>query len=182
MWRAFLFDEPELARYLEIGRRHKARLVRDAATLIDELRAGRNELGTITDVRARLAAFRALDLDPRRAEQRKAEAEERAQVEASRTRRGRGGARRACRGPRGAISRGAGSTTASRTARCSQKLDAAPITAAQIAALDELRRPRATTNARSRCRALARLRSSSGLVELEADASSASSLGVRDDD
>ena len=47
MWRAYLFDEPELVRYLDIGRRHGSRLVRDAAALIDELRAGRNELGTI---------------------------------------------------------------------------------------------------------------------------------------
>ncbi|HUS32488.1 MAG TPA: hypothetical protein VMZ53_28500, partial [Kofleriaceae bacterium] len=67
MWRAFVFDEPELARYLEIGSRHKSRLVRDAAKLIAELRNGRNTLGTIGDVRARLAAFRALELDPRRA-------------------------------------------------------------------------------------------------------------------
>jgi suppressor of fused-like protein len=86
MWRAFLFDEPELVRYLDIGRRHKARLVRDAAALIDELRGGRNELGTITDVRAHLDAFRALDLDPRRAEQRKAEADARAKAEAHRER------------------------------------------------------------------------------------------------
>ncbi len=65
MWRAYLFDEPELDRYLEIARVHAARLVRDAAKLIDELRGGRNTLGTIKDVRAWLAEFRALDLDPR---------------------------------------------------------------------------------------------------------------------
>lgn len=65
-WRAYLFDEPELPRYLEIARAHAAQLVRDAAQLIGELLAGRNELGTITDVRGWLAAFRALDLDPRR--------------------------------------------------------------------------------------------------------------------
>ena len=82
MWRAYLFDEPELARYLEIGRRHKARLVRDATSLIDELRGGRKELGTIRDMAAHLAAFRALDLDPRRAEERKREADERAAAEA----------------------------------------------------------------------------------------------------
>ncbi|MEP6860292.1 MAG: suppressor of fused domain protein [Deltaproteobacteria bacterium] len=81
-WRAYLFDEPELARYLEIGRRHKARLVRDAVTLIDELRAGRKQLGSIADIQAHLAAFRALDLDPRRAEARKREADERAAAEA----------------------------------------------------------------------------------------------------
>jgi photosystem II stability/assembly factor-like uncharacterized protein/tetratricopeptide (TPR) repeat protein len=75
MWRAYLFDEPELARYLEISRRHAARLVRDAAKLIDELREGRNELGTIKDVRAHIAAFRALELDPRRAGQREVEAD-----------------------------------------------------------------------------------------------------------
>jgi photosystem II stability/assembly factor-like uncharacterized protein len=74
MWRAYLFDEPELGRYLELGRRHKAGLVRDAAALIDALLAGRNELGTITDVRARLAVFRDLDLDPRRASQAEARA------------------------------------------------------------------------------------------------------------
>lgn len=84
MWRAFLFDEPELARYLEIGRRHRSRLVRDAAALIDELRDGRNELGTIRDVRSHLAAFRALDLDPRRADARRIEAAAKQQAEASR--------------------------------------------------------------------------------------------------
>ena len=82
VWRAYLFDEPELARYLEIGRRHKARIVRDATSLIDELRAGREQLGTIADMRGHLAAFRALDLDPRRAEERKREADERAAAEA----------------------------------------------------------------------------------------------------
>jgi photosystem II stability/assembly factor-like uncharacterized protein len=66
MWRAFLFDEPELPRYLDVARRHDARLVRDAAATIDELRADRNTLGAIADVRGRLAEFRALDLDPRR--------------------------------------------------------------------------------------------------------------------
>jgi photosystem II stability/assembly factor-like uncharacterized protein len=84
MWRAYLFDEPELARYLEIGRQHAARLVRDAARLIDELRGGRNELGTIADVRAWIAGFRALDLDPRRADQRRVEAEARARADAAR--------------------------------------------------------------------------------------------------
>ena len=84
LWRAFFFDEPELPRYLEVGRRHAARLVRDAAALIDELLAGRNELGAIRDVRAHLAELRALDLDPRRASARKAEAEARARAEAAR--------------------------------------------------------------------------------------------------
>jgi tetratricopeptide (TPR) repeat protein len=65
MWRAFFFDESELARYLDIGARHKSRLVRDAATLIEELRDGRNTLGSIKNMRARLASFRALALDPR---------------------------------------------------------------------------------------------------------------------
>jgi len=82
MWRAYLFDEAELARYLEIGRRHKARVVRDAVALIDELRTGRKQLGAISDMHAHLAAFRALDLDPRRAEARKREADERAAAEA----------------------------------------------------------------------------------------------------
>jgi photosystem II stability/assembly factor-like uncharacterized protein len=83
-WRAFCFDEPELGRYLEIARHHSARLVRDAARLIDELLAGRNELGTIKDVRAHIEAFRALDLDPRRADARRAEAEARSKLEAAR--------------------------------------------------------------------------------------------------
>ena len=84
MWRAFLFEEPELARYLEIGRRHRARLVRDAAALVDELRAGRDELGAIHSMRERLAEFRALDLDPRRAAQRQVEADARAKQQATR--------------------------------------------------------------------------------------------------
>lgn len=84
MWRAYFFDEPELPRYLEIGRRHRARLVRDAAALIDSLLAGRNELGSIEDMHAHLAAFRALDLDPRRAGARKAEADARAVVDEER--------------------------------------------------------------------------------------------------
>ncbi|HEY4176084.1 MAG TPA: suppressor of fused domain protein [Kofleriaceae bacterium] len=78
MWRAYLFDEPELDRYMRIALVHPARLVRDAAKLIEELRSGRNTLGTITDVRAWLAEFRALDLDPRRAAAREAEAVEKA--------------------------------------------------------------------------------------------------------
>lgn len=81
MWRAYLFDEPELARYLEIARRHKARVVRDAAVLVDELRAGRKQLGKIADMPALRAAFNALDLDPRRAEERKREAAERLAAE-----------------------------------------------------------------------------------------------------
>lgn len=84
MWRAYLFDEPELPRYVELGRQHKAGLVRDAATLIDELLSGRNEVGTIHDMRARLAAFRALDLDPRRADARRIEAEARAVLDDAR--------------------------------------------------------------------------------------------------
>jgi tetratricopeptide (TPR) repeat protein len=66
LWRAFWFEEPELARYLEVARAHRAGLVRDAATLVDELLAGRNQLGAIDDVRAHGAAFRALGLEPRR--------------------------------------------------------------------------------------------------------------------
>jgi photosystem II stability/assembly factor-like uncharacterized protein len=84
MWRAYLFDEPELVRYLDIGHRHRARLVRDSARLIDELREGRNELGPIKDVAGHLAAFRALDLDPRRAEVRRAEMEAKTKAAASR--------------------------------------------------------------------------------------------------
>lgn len=87
MWRAFFFDEPELEQWLEVGRSHRARLARDAARLIDELRAGRNQLGKIADVRRWLARFRALDLDPRRAAAREAEAEAAARLERERTER-----------------------------------------------------------------------------------------------
>jgi hypothetical protein len=66
LWRAFWFEEPELVRYLEIARAHRAGLVRDAAILVDELLGSRNQLGAIDDVRARRAAFRALGLEPRR--------------------------------------------------------------------------------------------------------------------
>jgi hypothetical protein len=59
LWRAFFLDEPELPHYLELARVHDAMLVRDAARLVDELRGGRNDLGAIADVRARVAAFRA---------------------------------------------------------------------------------------------------------------------------
>jgi hypothetical protein len=87
MWRAYLFDEPELERYLDVGRAHPGRLARDGAKLIDELRAGRTTLGKIKDWPARLARFRGLDLDPRRAEAREAEkqaAAERAAAERAR--------------------------------------------------------------------------------------------------
>lgn len=87
MWRAFFFDEPELEQWLEVGRAHRARLARDAARLIDELRAGRNQLGKIGDVGRWLSRFRALDLDPRRAAARAAEAEAAARVERERTER-----------------------------------------------------------------------------------------------
>ena len=70
MWRAYLFDEPELEDYLVAGRRHAGRLARDGARLIDELRAGRQVLGKHSNWSERLAKFRALDLDPRRAEAR----------------------------------------------------------------------------------------------------------------
>jgi photosystem II stability/assembly factor-like uncharacterized protein len=74
MWRCYLFDHPHLETYLAIGRAHEALLVRDAAALIDRLLGGENTLGSIGDMRAHLARFRALDLDPDRAEARAAEA------------------------------------------------------------------------------------------------------------
>ena len=138
MWRAFLFDEPELARYLEIGRRHRARLVRDAARLVDELRAGRSSLGTIRDVRAYLAAFRALDLDPRRAEQRQAEAAARARADAARRLEAIGELDRTP--PAGWTElawKWLGDGVAHRALL--ERLDRVPAIAAQIAALDELR-------------------------------------------
>lgn len=74
MWRTFLFGEPELDAFLAVGRGHAARLVRDAAALIEELLAGRNELGTLFHVRHFIERFQALDLDPRRAAVRAGEA------------------------------------------------------------------------------------------------------------
>ncbi len=65
LWRAFWCDESELASYLAMARSHRARLVRDAAALVDELAAGRNELGAIRDVRSHVAAFRAGTVTPR---------------------------------------------------------------------------------------------------------------------
>lgn len=72
-WRAYLFDEPELSQYLDVCREHRARIVRDAAKLIDELRGGRTSLGRIKDWPRLLSRFRALDLDPRRAAEREEE-------------------------------------------------------------------------------------------------------------
>jgi photosystem II stability/assembly factor-like uncharacterized protein len=138
MWRAYLFDEPELAPYLEIGRCHKSLLVRSAATLIDELVAGRNELGTIKDMRAHVARFRALDLDPRRADARKAEGEAKAKADASR----HGDVvAELDRAPRGAWSDLAWRWLADGVAHRAllQRLNTAPELASQIAALDELR-------------------------------------------
>jgi photosystem II stability/assembly factor-like uncharacterized protein len=138
MWRAFLFEEPELAQYLEIGRRHHARLVRDAAKLVDELRAGRNELGTIRDVAAHLSAFRALDLDPRRAEQRKLETEARTKLESARKEDVEGELARTPPSSWADLAwRWLGDGVAHRALL--QQLDRTPELAAQIAALDELR-------------------------------------------
>lgn len=80
LWRAYLFGEEELPQYLELGRTHTARLVRDATKLIDELIAGRKTLGRIQDWPAVLQRFRDLDLDPRRAEAREREAAEKARA------------------------------------------------------------------------------------------------------
>jgi hypothetical protein len=74
MWRGYLFDEPELEQYLALGRVHRGRLARDAARLIDELRAGRQVLGKHTNWSERLTKVRGFDLDPRRATEREAEA------------------------------------------------------------------------------------------------------------
>jgi photosystem II stability/assembly factor-like uncharacterized protein len=76
LWRAYLFDEPGLAALLEVAHAHASRIVRDAARLVDELRGGRKVLGRIQDVPRLVERFRALDLDPRRAEARAAEAAE----------------------------------------------------------------------------------------------------------
>lgn len=81
MWRAYLFDEPELEQLLEAGRAHPGRLARDAARLIDELRGGRTRLGKIGDWPRLLERFRALDLDPRRELERAREAQERQRLE-----------------------------------------------------------------------------------------------------
>ena len=120
MWRAYLFDEPELARYLEIGRRHKARLVRDATSLIDELRAGRKQLGAIARHRRRtsrrFARSTSIRAAPRSASARPTSAPRpRPARRRSRTTSSMRPSPRA-----GASSRGSGSTTASRIASCSR--------------------------------------------------------------
>lgn len=81
MWRAYLFDEPQLEESLRLGRAHPGRLARDCATLIDELRSGRKTLGKIQDWPARLAKARSFDLDPRNADA-KAARQKRAEEEA----------------------------------------------------------------------------------------------------
>lgn len=85
LWRAFMFDEPELDDYFTAARTSPARLTRDAGAFIEELRDGRRTtVGTITDVADWLRRFRALDLDPRRADARAAEAADAAQESARR--------------------------------------------------------------------------------------------------
>ena len=81
IWRAYLFDEPNLPVFMEAARSNPARIVRDAAALIDELAAGRQTLGRISDWPAYLQSFRDLDIDPRRAAAREAEAAAKAQRE-----------------------------------------------------------------------------------------------------
>ncbi len=77
MWRAYIFDEPELDDILTVCAAAPARITRDSAALITELRAGtRTRLGSIADVGEWLTQIRALDLDPRRAEDREREAVE----------------------------------------------------------------------------------------------------------
>lgn len=85
-WRAYLFDEPELSQYLEVCRAHPARIARDAAKLIDELREGRESLGRIAGWPRLLERFRELDLDPRRAAERDVEVQaQKAALEEERT-------------------------------------------------------------------------------------------------
>jgi photosystem II stability/assembly factor-like uncharacterized protein len=60
--RAFVLDHDVAAR-LEVARAHESRIVRDAAVLVEELRGGRHQLGTIADVHVRLVALRAMNLD-----------------------------------------------------------------------------------------------------------------------
>lgn len=86
VWRAYLFDEPELPQYLNVCRTHTARIARDAAKLIDELKEGRERIGRIADWPRLLERFRALDLDPRRAAEREAEVQaQKAALEEERT-------------------------------------------------------------------------------------------------
>ncbi|MDB4958399.1 MAG: hypothetical protein JWO36_5968 [Myxococcales bacterium] len=139
MWRAYLFDEPELPQYLEIARRHTARLVRDAAELVDELIAGRNELGTIKDWQAHVRAFRALDLDPRRARERQLEHQAKAEAEHERKATARAELEQT---PEARWTELAWRWVEDGAAHRAllEKLDQVPEHAAQIAALDELRK------------------------------------------
>lgn len=84
-WRAYIFEEPQLELYLSVCRDHASRIARDAGRLIEELRGGRKQLGRILDWPATLAAVRALDLDPRRAEARAEEEKDRAAKTEART-------------------------------------------------------------------------------------------------
>ncbi|WP_164855860.1 PQQ-binding-like beta-propeller repeat protein [Lujinxingia sediminis] len=82
LWRLFFFKrEEELVRCLEVCREHASPLVRDAVALIEELEAGRGQLGAIEDIHALREEFVALDLDPARAAERAVEQAAREQAE-----------------------------------------------------------------------------------------------------
>ncbi len=51
MWKAFMFDEPELEEILTVCSEHKGRVVRDCEKLIREFQNGREQLGRISNIR-----------------------------------------------------------------------------------------------------------------------------------
>lgn len=77
-----MFDEPNLENILLICAEHKGRIVRDCQKLIREFQNGRQTLGRIANIHDHIERFRALDLDPRRAEE-KAKEEAKAAKEAA---------------------------------------------------------------------------------------------------
>ncbi len=74
LFRYFFFDDdPRLAETLAACEDSPSRLIRDAADLVEQLRQGRRQLGSIEDVQRLRRRFLDLDLDPDRAEAREAE-------------------------------------------------------------------------------------------------------------
>lgn len=65
LWHLFWFDKDEALRQHIANCIHSpARLVRDAAVLVEELQNGRDTIGNLTDIRATRQAFIQLGLDP----------------------------------------------------------------------------------------------------------------------
>lgn len=76
LWRLFFFgDDARLADVMQACERSPARLLRDAARLLQRIVEGEKQVGSIEDIHALRDTFQALDLDPARADAREAAAE-----------------------------------------------------------------------------------------------------------